>query len=87
MLKKKAQKPTGNSKKKPIEQYAHKDQQGVNMVKGPDKTARSLVPVSYDSLLGTIRSLVETARYSGRSVGQCLDDGNLLGNRTVYRRV
>ncbi|MGB7951091.1 MAG: hypothetical protein WCH75_25710, partial [Candidatus Binatia bacterium] len=66
---------------------AHKDHQGANMVKGPDKTARSLVPVSYDSLLGTIRSLVETARYSGLSVGQCLDDGNLLGNRTAYRRV
>jgi len=39
------------------------------MAKGPDKTARSLVPVSYDSLIGSIRSLVESARHSAaRSV-------------------
>ena len=34
------------------------------MAKGPEKTTRNLVPASYDSLIATIRSLVETARHS-----------------------
>ncbi|MGH7795112.1 MAG: PDDEXK nuclease domain-containing protein [Candidatus Binatia bacterium] len=39
------------------------------MSKGSDKTASNLAPASYDSLIGAIRSLVETARHSAaRSV-------------------
>jgi len=39
------------------------------MAKGSDKTTSNVVPANYDSLIGTIRSLVETARHSAvRSV-------------------
>jgi len=39
------------------------------MAKGHDKTTSHFVPANYDSLIGTIRSLVETARRSAaRSV-------------------
>jgi hypothetical protein len=39
------------------------------MAKGSDKTTSNLAPANYDSLIGTIRSLVETARHSAaRSV-------------------
>ena len=39
------------------------------MSKGSDKTTSNLVPANYDSLIGTIRSLVETSRRSAaRSV-------------------
>ncbi|MEX0803367.1 MAG: PDDEXK nuclease domain-containing protein [Candidatus Binatia bacterium] len=39
------------------------------MSKGSDKTASNLVPANYNSLIGSIRSLVETARHSAaRSV-------------------